>query len=219
MSLPPNVRVWPDSSWKKYFIKYNIENNKYFVYPRSSFTTNFGDTGVNHSGTRLWQVPLSLGVNSPRLPGFRDSFAKYDAYCEFLPSSLKKLVIELKDYDLTLDLYGTRDKTTISTEYVISRNEISDPLLTYGREIKPHELNLIDHLPGDHFKLGKTENLLAHKTYHGHIYRIFTDYKETHSYFYPITQQHYNEYAKDIRAAQGKTNSPATMMQNSNDDK
>jgi glycosyltransferase involved in cell wall biosynthesis len=45
-SLPPDVRLWPDSSWKKYKIKYLIEKNKFYVYPRSSYSTNFGVSSV-----------------------------------------------------------------------------------------------------------------------------------------------------------------------------
>lgn len=201
-SMPPNVRLWPDISWKKYFIKYNIENNKFFVYPRASYTTNFGDTGENHTCTKLWQVPLATGFHEQRLPQFADSFAKYDASYEILPESLKQLVPELQAYNFTVDLYGLRGKENILTEYVLSRNDFSQHILAYGCEIKPHELNIIDQLPGDHFKLGKTRNILSHTSFLGHRYRLYSDYKDVQSYFYAITPDHYSICVKDAKEEQ-----------------
>jgi hypothetical protein len=189
------VRLWPDSSWKKYFIKYNIETNKFFVYPRSSYATNFGDSGVNHAGTSMWQVPLARGFSSPRFVDLEDSIARYDALCELRPESLKKLAPELAGYDLTLDLYGVRDKASIESEYVISRNQFSEHILSFGRELKPHELNVIDGFPGDRFKLGKTKDLGVANSFLGHRYLIYSDFEDTQRFFYQITPDHVSKIA------------------------
>ncbi|MFQ6610522.1 MAG: glycosyltransferase family 2 protein, partial [Fidelibacterota bacterium] len=39
-NLPLYVSQWPDTSWKKIFTSYLMETNRYFVFPRRSFTTN-----------------------------------------------------------------------------------------------------------------------------------------------------------------------------------
>ena len=56
--LPHFVKEWPDYSWKKRFIKYLIDKDKYFVFPRLSLTTNFGEQGTTNVTKGLFQVPL-----------------------------------------------------------------------------------------------------------------------------------------------------------------
>lgn len=60
--LPDDIFKWPDTSWKKYFIKYLVNTNKFLVYPNISLTTNFGDVGT-HNGydNSLHQVNLLIG--------------------------------------------------------------------------------------------------------------------------------------------------------------
>jgi len=60
-TLPANIVYWPATSWKKYFFKYMVEHDKYFVYPTCSYATNFGDKGQHHTGSNLFQVPIQLG--------------------------------------------------------------------------------------------------------------------------------------------------------------
>ena len=48
--LPQSICSWDERSWLKYHTRYCIENNKYFVYPYTSYTTNFADVGI-HSDT------------------------------------------------------------------------------------------------------------------------------------------------------------------------
>lgn len=60
--LPNDVLSWPETSWKKYFIKYLVDTNRYFVFPRISLTTNFGDPGTNNGyKNTLHQVNLLIG--------------------------------------------------------------------------------------------------------------------------------------------------------------
>jgi len=56
------VNAWPPSSWLKSFSKYLAAENKYFVYPRISLTSNYGDTGI-HIGipNSLFQVSFAFG--------------------------------------------------------------------------------------------------------------------------------------------------------------
>jgi hypothetical protein len=51
--IPENVTRWPDSSWLKYYIRYIVKTNRYFVYPRVSLTTNFVDKGQHHLNHKL----------------------------------------------------------------------------------------------------------------------------------------------------------------------
>jgi len=106
INLPPNVRRWSDKSWKKDFYKYIVKNNKYFLYPRVSLTSNFADPGEHHSGLNTFQVNILLSKINYSFKSFDDSLAIYDGFCEILPASLKQLNLQIAKYDFEVDLYG-----------------------------------------------------------------------------------------------------------------
>ena len=193
-SLPPNILIWPKTSWKKYYIKYSIENNKYFVYPRVSLSTNFGDPGVHHLGTKLFQVPLLYGTSKNvelNLPDFSESIAKYDAFCEVIPEVIKKMNSQLEQYDFEVDLYGMKNKKNIAKEYVLSKQDFSEYVASFGRHLKPQEMNIYEDIKGTDFFIGKRECMDEYKSFLPHRRNIFIDQTGTQSYFYALTPAHY----------------------------
>ncbi len=89
--IPLQVKNWPETSWLKYFIKYLVSTNKYFVYPKESLTTNFGDSGTHSRKSNVvYQVPLFLGKEI-NFVGMEKSVNVYDSFFEILPSRLKLL--------------------------------------------------------------------------------------------------------------------------------
>ncbi len=166
-AVPHDVIQWPETSWKKYFIYYLIENDLYFVYPRISLTTNFSDPGVHHkkASTHL-QVPLQSQEKSYNLISLENSIAVYDAFCEIDPERLKRLVPEIRDYDLTVDLYGTKDIHDMKTEYVLTVKPAGDYLFGFGLQLKPHESNIIHGLSGQDIHLSQKIHLKPIVTKH-----------------------------------------------------
>ena len=58
--VPANVASWSEKSWLKFYITYLIKTDKYFIYPRISYTTNFGDVGSHAvKADADLQVPLA----------------------------------------------------------------------------------------------------------------------------------------------------------------
>jgi hypothetical protein len=157
--IPGNVLQWPGSSWKKYFIAYMIASDKYFVYPRISLSTNFSDPGIHHKTkqTRL-QVPLQFFPKEWTFKSFKDSLAVYDAYHEILPEKLKQLHGDLQEYDLEIDFYGQKNLAVSNRKYALTSKPAIDPVKTFGKELKPIELNLVYGIEGSHISLAKTEN-------------------------------------------------------------
>lgn len=196
--IPYDVRLWPDTSWKKYFIKFMIDENKFFVYPHISQVTNFGEAGQNHTGTNLFQVPLQFGKNILNLPEFSSAISKYDAFCEILPNCLSKLNKELLEYDFDVDLYGVKDKKEIKTEYILTTQKVTDPIKCYGRYIKPHELNVIENIAGNDIFFVKTKNMHGYKSFLIHRYHIYTDYETIHQSYYAIKIIHYDKLISQI---------------------
>ena len=154
--LPPNVRLWPKDSWKKHFIDYMVYYDLYFVYPRKSLSTVFCDAGT-HNRTRenFLQVPLRYGTRPWIFSQLEDSYSVYDVYCEILPDRLRRLWKGAFQEDFDVDLYGMKTAGSIRAPYIISSRSCNSTEKMYGRERKPHEDNLIHHMPGRVFSYGR----------------------------------------------------------------
>lgn len=161
---PQKLAEWSESSWKKYYIQYLIERDKYFVYPRISLSTNSGDKGLNHGGGGNFQVPLLLGTKSYRFSNLQQSLARYDSHYEIEADCLKRLNPELPDLNFECDFYGTKAIADLDSEYLISIKECSQTLTSFPLSLIPQELNIIYDLPGNCFSLGKTKDFKQAKT-------------------------------------------------------
>lgn len=198
-TIPPDVRIWPDTSWKKYFIKYLAQNQKYFVYPRISYSTNFGDRGQHHEGTKTFQVPLSVGKKELKFPKLEDSGSRYDVYCELERDCLSFYVEDLKNYDLTVDLFGMKHMSSIDTKYVITRQDCSQAIKSYGLELKPHEMNVIDSIRGSDLVLAETKHMKPYDNFLMHRLAIYGDHINVQPYYFTIEDSHFYFLHEKIR--------------------
>jgi hypothetical protein len=156
--LPGDVCKWPKSSWKKEFFKYIIEKDLFFVYPRSSFTTNFAEDGVHMKKNMVFQVPLLYNSKNYEFIPFDKSMVKYDSFCEILPESLNKLCPLLKKYDYCVDLYGMKPRSAMRARLVLTIKTPKDYICSFGREMLPPESNIIHQVKGNVFYLAKVES-------------------------------------------------------------
>lgn len=159
--LPANVRKWSGQSWKKAFARYMIECGKYFVYPRRSWSTNFGESG-QHLGrqTRVFQVPLLAAAMQCRFTSLDESGAVYDAYHEILPRCLKRYNKSLESYDFTVDLYGTKEVGQISTPHILTtRPTRGSAMGEFANDLVPSEANVAFNVPGSDITLCPTTDL------------------------------------------------------------
>ena len=164
-NLPDNVIKWSESSWKKLFFKYLYDTNKYFVYPRSSFCTNFSEKGI-HMGEPLntYQVILQLSKSFDyRFKKLDESLAVYDAYCELLPEILNIFGKKLKNFNYEVDLYGTKDVNKIKRAYILTIRKSKSPIFTYSCQLKPKEMNIICDVNGEDIVLSKKGDVIASK--------------------------------------------------------
>lgn len=154
--LPEYIQEWSVHSWKKKFTTYMIERNLFFVYPRVSYTTNFGDVGVNTDRKGLYQVPLAENYPEGPFSSLKQSKAVYDAWFEPLPNMLKDIVPDLATYDFSVDLHGTKKLGSIHTPYLLSTKAANNTLRTYGNDLADPVQNILFESKGDFFKLGDT---------------------------------------------------------------
>jgi hypothetical protein len=188
-NLPPNIKLWPETSWKKYFIGYIVQHDLYFAYPRFSLTTHFSDEGTNmRVRESLFQVPLWLDKQVFSFKHFDESNAVYDVYCETIAGRLKRMVPSLKDYDFEVDLYGMKSKGDHKTAMFLSSRKCKNPLKSFGREMKPHEMNILAEIPGDYFSLGKKEDF-EEKNYFVRLLKCHE--KKELAYWYTIREYHF----------------------------
>lgn len=188
--IPGNILKWPDSSWKKYFTKYMIETDRYFVYPRNSYTTNFGDIGVHFDRRYSFlQLPIELEKKEIRITHFDDSYPVYDAFCEILPDRLNRITSKLADYDYEVDLYGTKKPKYLKSKYLLTSKESSKAIFRFGREIKPHEYNIIAEINGHDICFAPTD-----KCYFAKGTTLFDQKKLL--YYYNLRGYHINGNSK-----------------------
>ncbi|RJP46728.1 MAG: glycosyl transferase family 2 [Desulfobacteraceae bacterium] len=160
--LPGDIACfWSEFSWKKYFTRYMIEQNLFFVYPRASYTTNFGDKGQHQNNLKNYQVPLQFGRKTPSLVKLIDSRAVYDAFCEMIPDCLSQMCPQLKPYDYCVDLFGAKLIADVASEYILTPKQNRRALLSFGKKLLPVEANIIEKIEGNQLFLAETKDCLA----------------------------------------------------------
>lgn len=167
-NVPVNVSSWSDKSWLKYYIKYIIETDKYFLYPRKSLTTNFGDEGT-HAKNSVFDLQVSLaGIQKKEyvFSTIDESESVYDAFFENI--GLKKYVLKevLADNDssvntneysksISVDLYGYKSKGI--NRYLLSSKAFPYKVVkSYGRQLRPVDANILNDIDGDELFLYDT---------------------------------------------------------------
>jgi len=180
--VPANVVNWPDSSWKKYFFMFMIHANKYFVYPRYSLSTNFGDLGVHFDKKYSFQqTPILTETRPFNFKRLISSSAVYDSLCEILPDCLKKKADFLNHYKFDVDLYGIKEPHRLQSPYILTTRHCSNPIFSYSMELIPMELNITYAIKGSTIYFAKTKNC----SFKGNTSQI-DDYKLY--YFYRVPE-------------------------------
>ncbi|MFZ4105146.1 glycosyltransferase [Flavobacterium sp.] len=166
IAIPVNIAKWPSTSWLKIFTKYIIENNKYFVYPTISLTTNFADSGVhfNRKFSYVQVVLQSIAINY-EFKTFNDSSCVYDSYFELLPSKLKIKAISLSNYDFEVDLYGYKPLLEIDKPYFLTTQDCQIFEKSYGLDFKPIEFNVFEENMGKDIFLVKKNDFKEKKEF------------------------------------------------------
>src|SRR5690242_7708982 len=161
INIHEGINRWPPSSWKKYFCAYLAVSNRYFVYPRQSYTTNPGEQGENYSpGTfRPFQVPLSFLPTGPfSFKEFKDSKVKYDQYFELEFKNIDTEKHYICSRDIEFDLFGNKNLDKISSKYLVSIRKSNNPVCSFRLFEFPAEINIINNNYDGIFTLGLTHS-------------------------------------------------------------
>ena len=152
-NIPKNVNNWNENSWLKYHVRYCIDNEKFFVYPFVSLSTNFSSKGShNKKSSNRYQVALLDGKKTFCLPSLDESRSVYDAFFE---NKTLGFVLRLND-SICVDTYGVRENSG-GKRYWLTTKPLPFPVIkSFGLELRPREANVILDIPGDVIKLYDT---------------------------------------------------------------
>lgn len=140
--LPSSINSWPKSSWLKYHIRYCIEENKYFVYPYFSLSTNNADPGVNfdHIDTMFQTNMLATLQKDYSLPDFEQAEIKYDGF--YQPKYLGRH-LSIPDDELCVDLFSNKPQCMFR-HYLLSNRTLPYKVVkSYALQLRPIEMNII----------------------------------------------------------------------------
>jgi len=114
--LPRQIQLWPDATWKKYFISYLLETNKWTLAPRTSLCSTQGVAGKNskiapeYSVSQLVHGPQPAAEREPSFDNYHH-LLELNCYLEIRnPEAFASNATEaeiLKTVDM--DLYGLRE--------------------------------------------------------------------------------------------------------------
>lgn len=162
--LPHTICDWPQSSWLKYHTKYCIENNKYFVYPYVSLSTNNSDPGVHYKNRNTI-------THAFMLYGYKDKFnlnpqIKYDCFFE---SELIYDLLGISKNELCIDFYGEKCNRKKKRYWLTMSCLPYKIICSYDLSQRPYEWNIINNIKGnviflyDTKECGKTTNRGVHR--------------------------------------------------------
>lgn len=149
--IPAYVLSWSDKSWLKYYIVFLIENQKYFLYPKISLSTNFHDAGTHvGSDSTQYQVPLYEGEQ--KIYRFSTLDASRSTYDAFFENTKLYEVLGVPKEILSVNLYGAKPSRTHALEL---SQEIKNRVIirSFARALKPLDMNVLMNISGDEIYL------------------------------------------------------------------
>ena len=147
--IPDNIKTWGNQSWLKYQVAYCIIENKYYVYPYVSLSTNYTEKGTHNDAQQstMYQVALQRFSKSYNMFDF-ENLIRYDAFFEREDDQAFAKERIFSDKSICMDLYGYKKNFGDNDLLASSQNldfEIVKELRLLSR---PHEMNLIDGTEG-----------------------------------------------------------------------
>lgn len=173
--IPEHLLFWGENSWKKHFNCYLIAEEKYFVYPKVSLSTNFEDIGTNASTKGLYQAALALEAKEYVFDDLANSINRYDAWFELEPNCVKAINPELRQHQFGVDLYGTKKLNGNDNDLWITSKAANNAKQSWSNELYPVTTNIILNIAGSELKLAALSDInSAMKVYPNAFFRTQT---------------------------------------------
>ncbi|HTP08514.1 MAG TPA: hypothetical protein VMP08_09705 [Anaerolineae bacterium] len=146
--------------WFPLLARFVITTDRYFVFPRVSHSTGWGDAGTHFAqASRFFHVPLQRGKTHYDFKMLDEADAAYDSFFELQPDRLNRLADQLCGYDYTIDLYATKSRANLRAEYVLTSRPCRNPIASFGKTAWPLEMNVIERVPGTEINLCRVSDV------------------------------------------------------------
>ncbi len=153
--------AFPADDWLGMKARYLVDTDRYYVYPRESLTTNYGEPGTHFTQTtNYFQVALQDRRRDFRCLPFDDAVSVYDGFYELLPERLNRVTDRLRGHDYVVDLYASKPARRLTAEYVLTTRPCRAAEMSFGRALWPLEANVIAGVPGRGISLARREDVL-----------------------------------------------------------
>lgn len=145
IDMPHQIKEWT-KAWSKFFDAYMVLEDRWSIFPYTSLTTNFSDAGEHgDANNTIVQVSLQQGHKTYQTLPF-EKLVKYDIYSNNIGLA-DALNIPLED--ICLDLYGVRPNEHNRRYYLSVKKLPFKVVKSFGLYMRPHELNVIEQIPGN----------------------------------------------------------------------
>lgn len=150
--LPKSICLWGKNSWLKYHMKYCIEENKYFVFPYISLSTNNSDAGTHSSRKNtIFQSPVLFGEKTEY------NLNPTIIYDGFFESEQLYKILDVPKEKLCIDFYGCK-QNAMKCKYWLTTSICDYKVVkSFSLEQKPYEYNIINNIEGMDIFLYDTE--------------------------------------------------------------
>lgn len=196
LEIPHTVKTW--NAWDKFFSAYMVEEDTYFVFPYSTFSTNFADPGGVHmkSGTDLFQVPLGAVGRPPEEFSFctpDESTVVYDAFMEPGAPEIFE-AIGISPDNLEIDFFGIKPISILKNKkYVLTSKKCRPVIKTFRMGARPIEKTILNPVPNrstpkfgfsNHIYLSESKNIISPKRPFYEQINYYSYYQIENKYFF-----------------------------------
>ena len=153
IDMPERMKNW-EKAWSKYYMAFQIETGRYFVYPSVSHTTCFSEAGEHGFASTIGQTILLSGEKKYDIKPF-EALTKYDIY------GTNHDIYEwmnMSEDELCVDFNGTNSNNK-HCRYILSPYKYPYKVIReFALALRPIELNIKYGLSGKGLYLYDTEN-------------------------------------------------------------
>lgn len=159
-----SVNRWPDSSWLKYYHRYCILENKFFVYPYVSVVSNSNGVGIhNFKSCNDFQVELQGRNKEYKFQKFDLNDKNTIVYDEYMNPIWLKHYIDVDDQDLSIDFWCSKRKSQLAKYTLTAGYYGKNYIKSYSLSLHPIELSVMNNVKGEGIYLYETKNILKKK--------------------------------------------------------
>lgn len=145
--IPKRINRWSGQSWGKFFVRYIVDYDKYYIIPNYSMTTNFSDVGQHSQNINTdHQVQLWERVGGTYRFLQLDDLVRYDIFFEPILDTMSLFGLAKEEVDI--DLNCTNNKNNTRRYLVTTKRLRYEVIKSYSLSLRPVEKNIIESIPG-----------------------------------------------------------------------